>query len=137
MHLGSPSVFGVTRFAHHFNFSVLCFCALFVLVLCLVFPMSLMSLNCPYLVAPSAFSTVYLWNTTFQLHVDFDRETPVWNRKPYKANWTQIRNIKNKIIEFYTDKSAKQGNLRHPRGVGDFPVLHFLPMFDFISHFCQ
>jgi hypothetical protein len=22
-----------------------------------------------------------------------------------------------------------------PSGVGDFPVLHFLPVFDFISHF--
>jgi hypothetical protein len=22
-----------------------------------------------------------------------------------------------------------------PEGVGDFPVLHFLPVFDFISHF--
>jgi hypothetical protein len=24
-----------------------------------------------------------------------------------------------------------------PEGVGDFPVLHFLPVFDFISHFYQ
>jgi CTP:phosphocholine cytidylyltransferase-like protein len=24
-----------------------------------------------------------------------------------------------------------------PSGVGDFPVLHFLPVFDFISHFYQ
>jgi hypothetical protein len=23
------------------------------------------------------------------------------------------------------------------KGVGDFPVLHFLPVFDFISHFYQ
>jgi hypothetical protein len=62
-------------------------------------------------------------------------------------------------IETNTRKSARQGNLRHPRvrfqsfadearrvnerfkilpeGVGDFPVLHFLPVFDFISHFYQ
>ena len=64
-------------FCSPFEFSVLCFCVLFVLVLCLVCPMSPMSLNCTYLVVPSAFSTVYLWNTTFQPHVDFDRETPV------------------------------------------------------------
>jgi hypothetical protein len=53
-----------------------------------------------------------------------------------------------RYIESNTGKSARQGNLRHPRvrfqsfadeatpeGVGDFPVLHFLPVFDFISHF--
>ena len=38
-------------------------------------------------------------------------------------------------IESNTDKSERQGNLWHPEGVGDFPVLHFLPVFDFISHF--
>ena len=37
-----------------------------------------------------------------------------------------------RYIESNTVKSARQGNLRHPR---DFPVLHFLPVFDFISHF--
>ena len=62
-------------------------------------------------------------------------------------------------IESNTGKSARQGNFRHPRvnfnivrwrgspsqrtieilpeGVRDFPVLHFLPVFDFISHFYQ
>ena len=56
-------------------------------------------------------------------------------------------------MESNTGKSARHGNLRHPRikfesfvdeaieilpeGVGDFPVLHFLPVFDFISHFYQ
>ena len=38
-------------------------------------------------------------------------------------------------IESNTGKSARQGNLT--RGVGDFPVLHFLPVFDFMSHFYQ
>jgi hypothetical protein len=53
-----------------------------------------------------------------------------------------------RYIESNTGKSARQGNLWHPRvrfqsfeilpeGVGDFPVLHFLPVFDFISHFYQ
>ena len=55
----------------------------------------------------------------------------------------QSRN-KGRHIESNTGKSVRQGNLRHPRVrfqsfadecVGDFPVLHFLPVFDFISHF--
>jgi hypothetical protein len=62
-------------------------------------------------------------------------------------------------IESNTGKSARQGNLPTPEGkisivrwrcspsqqtieilpesVGDFPVVHFLPVFDFISHFYQ
>ena len=47
-----------------------------------------------------------------------------------------------KYIESNTVKSARQRNLRHtieilPEGVGDFLVLYFLPVFDFISHFYQ
>ena len=39
--------------------------------------------------------------------------------------------VSSRYIESNTGKSARQGNLR------DFPVLHFLPVFDFISHFYQ
>jgi hypothetical protein len=40
------------------QFSMLCF-VLFVFVLCLVYPMLLLSLNCLFLIAPSVFSNVY------------------------------------------------------------------------------
>ena len=47
-----------------------------------------------------------------------------------------------RYIESNTVKSARQRNIRHtieilPEGVGNFLVLHFLPVFDFISHFYQ
>jgi hypothetical protein len=44
---------------HPLVFCVFCF-VLFVSVLCLVFPMLPVSLHCPFLVAPSVFSSVYL-----------------------------------------------------------------------------
>ena len=40
-------------------FSVLCFCALFVFVLCLVCIVWPVSLYCPFLIVPSGFSNVY------------------------------------------------------------------------------
>ena len=39
---------------------VLCFCVLFVFVLCLMYPMLPFSLDCPFVIAPSVFSNVYL-----------------------------------------------------------------------------
>ena len=51
-HLASPQVF-----ANHFSF--LCF-FLFLFVLCLVCPMLPMSLDCPFLIALSVFSNVYV-----------------------------------------------------------------------------
>ena len=72
-------VFGEVHFAHLFSFlccvfcvclsssCVLCFvclrpvsCVLFVFVLCLVYSMFPVSLDCLYLIAPSALSSVYL-----------------------------------------------------------------------------
>jgi hypothetical protein len=43
---------------------VLCYCALFVFVLCLVCPKLPVSLNCPFVIAPSDFSNVYLQTKT-------------------------------------------------------------------------
>ena len=65
-HLGSPSISGEVRFAHLFSF-VQCF-VLFVFVMCLVGPMSPVSLNCPFLICPSVFSNVYSrYNSIFFL----------------------------------------------------------------------
>ena len=44
-------------------FCVVVFCVLFVYVLCLVCQMLPFSLYCPFLIAPSAFSNVYLFRT--------------------------------------------------------------------------
>ena len=38
---------------------VLCYCVLFVVDLCLVGPLLAVSLDCPFLIAPSVFSNVY------------------------------------------------------------------------------
>ena len=46
------------RVAHLVLLSVVC-CVLFVFILCLVFPMLPVSLDCPFLIAPSIFSNVY------------------------------------------------------------------------------
>ena len=74
------------------------------------------------------------------------------------SNINETNNLTNsRIGKSNIGKSARQGNLRHPRvifqsfadearlhtieillsDVGDFPVLHFLSVFDFISHFYQ
>ena len=55
--LGSHPVFGGVRVAHLFSF--LC-CVLFVCVLCLACPMLPVSFECPFLIAPSVFSNVYI-----------------------------------------------------------------------------
>jgi hypothetical protein len=66
VHLGSPMVFGGVSVAHLELFSSLC-CVfvLFVFVLCLVCPMLPVSLDCPFLIAPSIFSNVYLFVCLF------------------------------------------------------------------------
>ena len=58
--LGSPPVLGGVRVVRRFR-SVLCYVLVFCLyiVLCLVYPMLLVSLDCPFLIAPSVFSNVY------------------------------------------------------------------------------
>jgi len=57
-HLDSPPDVGGVRVAHLYSF--LCF-VLFVFILCLVYPMLPVSLDCPFLIAPSVFSNVYLF----------------------------------------------------------------------------
>jgi hypothetical protein len=69
-HLGSPPVFVIFLFyfllqgpcSSSFKFSVFCcdFFILFVIVMCLVCPILLVSLDCPFLIGPSVFSNVYL-----------------------------------------------------------------------------
>ena len=53
----SPPVFGRVLVAHHF--SLLC-CVVFIFELWLVCPQLPMSLDCPFLIAPSVFSFFYL-----------------------------------------------------------------------------
>ena len=61
VHLGSPMVFGGVSVAHLEFSSVCCVFVLFVFVLCLVCPMLPVSVDCPFLIAPSVFSNVYLF----------------------------------------------------------------------------
>jgi hypothetical protein len=59
-HMGSLLFFfGEVSVAHLFNF-LCCVFALFIFVLCLVYTMLPVSLDCPVLIAPSVFSNVYL-----------------------------------------------------------------------------
>jgi hypothetical protein len=59
-HVGLPSVFGGIRVAHLLSFCVvLCRFVLFVFVLCLMCPLLPVSLDCPFLIAPSVFSNVH------------------------------------------------------------------------------
>ena len=64
-HLGSPSRFGGVSVSHLFSF--LCWAVFFVLgfssscVLCLVWQVLSVSLDCPFLIDPSVFSNVYKW----------------------------------------------------------------------------
>ena len=53
------------------------------------------------------------------------------------VNKERIQRNPRRYIESNTGKSARQGKSPTPEGVRDFPVLHFLPVFDFISHFYQ
>jgi hypothetical protein len=58
------------------------------------------------------------------------------NTRIWKSHISKNRNwsvSKVRYIETNTSKSADREIL--PEGVGDFHVLHFLPVFDFISHF--
>jgi hypothetical protein len=42
------------------------------------------------------------------------------------------------VVQSFADGAPSQRTIEIlPEGVGDFPVLHFLPVFDFISHFYQ
>jgi hypothetical protein len=59
-HVGSPSVFGGIRVAHLLSFCVvLCLFVLLVFVLCLLCPVLPVSVDCPFLIAPSVFSNVH------------------------------------------------------------------------------
>jgi hypothetical protein len=58
-HLSSLPVFGGVRVAHLFIF-LCCVFVLFVFVLCLVYSMLPLSLDCPLLISPTVFSNVYL-----------------------------------------------------------------------------
>jgi hypothetical protein len=51
----------------HNIYTVLCFFVLFVFVLCFVYAISPVSLNCSFLIAPSVFSNVYLIRITITL----------------------------------------------------------------------
>ena len=55
--LVSPYVFGGVRVARLCSFQG-CVFALFVFVVCLVYPMLPVSMDCPFLIAPSVFSNV-------------------------------------------------------------------------------
>ena len=58
--MGSPPVFSGFCVAHIFSFcGVLCFCALFVLVLYLVCPILTVSLECHFVVSLSVYTSVY------------------------------------------------------------------------------
>ena len=50
------------------------------------------------------------------------------------------REYNSQLVETYRiqyRQKCKTGKSPTPEGVGDFPVLHFLPVFDIISHFYQ
>ena len=72
-HMGSPPVFGGVRVAHLSSFlcCVVWYCVLVLFSLfsscVIVFPMLTVSLDCPFLIVPSDFFNVYL----FQKHVVF------------------------------------------------------------------
>jgi hypothetical protein len=57
-------IFSIDRVANLFSFLCVCFvclfACLFVFVLCLVYPMSPLSLDCPFVIGPSVLSHVYL-----------------------------------------------------------------------------
>ena len=52
-----------------------------------------------------------------------------------------LENTKGAIKKGQSRETGNIGYTRHiesnTEGVGDFPVLHFLPVYDFISHFYQ
>ena len=58
--MGTLAVFGEVRVANRFANFCFVFLLLFVFVLCLVYPMLLLCLGCPFLIAPSVFSNVYI-----------------------------------------------------------------------------
>jgi hypothetical protein len=55
------SCLGGVRVAHRFSFMCRVNFCLFVFVLCLVYPMLSVSLDCSFLMTPSVFSNVYLF----------------------------------------------------------------------------
>ena len=92
-HQGLSPGFGVVRDTHVFIFCAEFF-ALFVFVLCLVYPMLPVSMNCPFLIAPPVFFNVYL-----SLHV-------------------RCRNITNNIYDFLS--IANNGHLVFPTMISYF-----------------
>jgi hypothetical protein len=51
----------------------------------------------------------------------------------------QVREISDAKVQVreISDTKVQDKEISDTSGVGDFPVLHFLPVFDFISHFYQ
>ena len=59
-HMGSPRVFGCVRVVNHFSFLSRAFCLL-VFVLCLVYPMLPVYLDCSIFIARLDFSNSYIY----------------------------------------------------------------------------
>ena len=62
--LGSPSICGGVRFANRLSF-LCCIFVLFVFVMCLVYAMLSVSLDCPFFIAPSVFSRSFIFYCPF------------------------------------------------------------------------
>jgi len=73
-HLDSLQVFGWARVAHIFSFLCYAFLLLFLFVLYLVYPMLPVSLDCPFLIAPSGFSNVYLLMSIYSYTYPYEHE---------------------------------------------------------------
>jgi hypothetical protein len=73
--LCSPLVFGGIRVAHLFSF-LCCVFDLFVFVLCLVYPMLSVSLDCPYRI--SIYPLGFLWIVHTGLPPRFSLDCPYW-----------------------------------------------------------
>jgi hypothetical protein len=106
-HLGSPLVFGGARVAH--PFSCLCyvvfFCALF--VLCRVYPILLVSLDCPFLLGPSVFSNVYLPFVKKFIKYDFQIIPPLFANKTRTIKLLLLKTYKRFIKMYLFDISEK------------------------------
>ena len=67
---------------------MLWFCVLFVFVTCLVFPMLPMSLGCPFLLAPSIFSSVYFQDILDKVILSSQTINHVAKRYHWVMLWT-------------------------------------------------
>ena len=68
--------------------TMLCFCFVF---LRLVYPMLPVSLDCPFLIAPSVFSNVYLSTNYIQKYKDWATPTPLETRGRGQLFFNQVR----------------------------------------------